>query len=71
MYYSVDAIEGSLARLVDDEEAALYVAVSSLPEGISETDILTWLNGTWHIASKETARRKTQTNALLQELLGL
>lgn len=71
MYYSVDAIEGGTARLMDDEETALYVQTSALPDGTSETDVLFWQDGAWCAAPQETARRKAHAAALLRQVLGL
>jgi len=71
MYYSVDAMEGPMARLIDDEETALYVQKAALPDGTVETDVLQWRNGMWCAAPEETARRKEHAAALLRQVLGL
>lgn len=71
MYYSVDAIDDALARLVDDDETNLYVHTCSLPEGTVETDVLEWKGGTWRTAPEETARRKKLADDLLRQVLGI
>ncbi len=70
MYYSLDAIDGGAARLIDDEETLLWVPVTALPPEAVETDVLEWRDGAWSIALEETARRKDYAAQLLRELLG-
>ncbi len=71
MYYSVDAIDGALARLVDDDETNLYVHTNTLPDGTAETDVVEWRSGAWHPAPEETAQRKKIAADLLRQVLGL
>ncbi len=69
MYYAVDALDERLARLVDDDEQALFVPREALPDGAAEGDVLECRDGAWELCAEETARRKAYAAALLRQLL--
>lgn len=69
MFYSVDAIEGGVARLIDDTQTALWTPLSALPSGVRETEVLEWQGGVWRRAPEEAGKRRAEAAALLQRLL--
>ncbi len=69
MYYSVDGIENGTARLVADDGKIVFAAVSELPCGIAQTDIVVHNGETWTAAPEETLRRKNQAQELMKRIL--
>ncbi len=66
MYYSVDAIDGALVRLVDDDEVCKVERLHTLPHAIREGDVLLFENGVYTQALEETLRRKELARQLVK-----
>ena len=68
MYYSVDRVEGAIAVLEDEDGNLSHVPLASLPEGVKETDVLSFQDGAWEPALDEAARRRERILRLQQML---
>lgn len=69
MYYSVDAIESGMVRLVDDAGAARLVPLASLPSGTAQGDVLELRDGVFHPAPDQTRQRRQHAGQLLNRIL--
>ena len=66
MYYSVDAIDGALVRLVDDDDVCKVEKLHTLPNAIREWYVLMFENGDYTQALEETLRRKELARQLVK-----
>ncbi|MEG1126083.1 MAG: DUF3006 domain-containing protein [Oscillospiraceae bacterium] len=65
MYYSVDALENAIVRLVGDDESCIAMPLAALPKGLKQGDILQYEGGIYTQCPKEAARRRAEIIRIL------
>ncbi len=64
MRYSIDRFENNLAVLIGDDESVVTAALSTLPAGVRQGDLLVEIDGVFALDAAATARRREEIRAL-------